>query len=478
MKTLAPMRWMVPAAVSVAVLGCAATPTPEEAAQAAAAAEEAARQARFDSQMVPFRAWERKFELASDRGDRAAMAESRAAMGFADRNARSMGIELGVEVELAQASAELDALTKGLEARDDAMRSIMMAEASAEDGEWSTVERLCAAAVSAMERAGDVIEPAEREANALRIAVMMEAMEESERLDEAFDAIEESLLAAQSRIARGQFDEAGTLLKSAAEATMKLSDSGDDDLEDVQELALLVAEDMKAAMGRAAKAADETVRADRAERVARGLEDEKERLTRRLLEAESALEQERGALAIARERNADFEAAREKASAAAAATARAIAALAAASDHLASDDASSWAGDAEALGAAAGTEGVDPGVRPFADALAARMQSAAARQAAVAAHAGALSPLIEAGDFDAARASVQAFRAAADAEALTAADRAWLKSLAEAGAVRLAQAEAARDERNRLVAIVASGIAGLLAAVVVVRFLLGRRKAA
>ena len=70
MKTLAPMRWMVPAAVSVAVLGCAATPTPEEAAQAAAAAEEAERQARFDSQMEPFRAWERKFELASDRGDR------------------------------------------------------------------------------------------------------------------------------------------------------------------------------------------------------------------------------------------------------------------------------------------------------------------------------------------------------------------------------------------------------------------------
>jgi hypothetical protein len=358
------------------------------------------------------------------------------------------------------------------------MRSIMMAEASAEDGEWSTVERLCAAAVSAMERAGDVIEPAEREANALRIAVMMEAMEESERLDDAFDAIEESLLAAQSRIARGQFDEAGTLLKSAAEATMKLSESGDDDLEDVQELALLVAEDMKAAMGRAAKAADETVRADRAERVARGLEDEKERLTRRLLEAESALEQERGALAIARERNADFEAAREKASAAAAATARAIAALAAASDHLASDDASSWAGDAEALGAAAGAAGVDPGVKPFADAQAARMQSAAARQAAVAAHAGALSPLIEAGDFDAARASVQAFRSAAAAEALAAADRAWLKSLAEAGAVRLAQAEAARDERNRLVAIVVSGVAGLLAAVVVVRFLLGRRKAA
>jgi hypothetical protein len=477
MKTIAPIRWMVPAALSVAVLGCAATPTPEEAAAAAAAAEEAARQERFDSQMAPFRAWERKFELASDRSDRAAMAEARAAMGFADRNARSMGIELGVEVELAQASADLDALTKGLEARDDAMRAIVMAEASAEDGEWSTVERLCGAAVAAMERAGDVIEPAEREANALRIAVMMEAMKESERLDDAFDAIEESLLAAQSRIARGQFDEAGALLKSAAEETMKLSGSGDDDLEDVQELALLVAEDMKAAMARAARAVEETERADRAEGVARGLEDEKERLTRRLLEAESALEQERGALAIARERIADFEAAREKSSTAAAATARAIAALAAASDHLASGDASSWAGDAEALGAAAGAAGVDPGTKPFADALAARMQSAAARQAAVAAHADALAPLIEAGDFDAARASVRSFRAAADAEALTGADRAWVRSLAEAQAVRLAQAEAARDERNRLVAIV-GGIAGLLAVVVVAQFLLGRRKAA
>lgn len=477
MKTLAPMRWMVPAALSVAVLGCATTPTPEEAAAAAAAAEEAARQERFDSQMVPFRAWQRKFDLASDRRDRPAMTEARAAMGFADRNARAMGIELGVEVDLAQANAELDALTTGLEARDDAMRAIVMAEASAEDGEWSTVERLCAAAVAAMERAGDVIEPAEREANALRIAVMMEAMQESERLDDAFDAIEESLLAAQSRIARGEFEEAGALLKSAADEAMKLSGSDDDDLEEVQELALLVAEDMKAAMARAAKAAEESARADRAEAVARRLEDEKERLTRQLLEAESALEQEHGALAIARERNADFEAAREQSSASAAATARAIAALAAASDHLASGDASSWAGDAEALGAAAGAAGVDPGIKPFADALAARMQSAAARQAAVAAHADALAPLIEAGDFDAARASVQSFRAAADAEALTGADRAWVRSLAEAQAVRLAQAEAARDERNRLVAIV-GGIAGLLAVVVVAQFLLGRRKAA
>lgn len=477
MKTLAPMRWMVPAALSVAVLGCATTPTPEEAAAAAAAAEEAARQERFDSQMVPFRAWQRKFDLASDRRDRPAMAEARAAMGFADRNARAMGIELGVEVDLAQANAELDALTTGLEARDDAMRAIVMAEASADDGDWSTVERLCASAVAAMERAGDVLEPAELEANALRIAVMVEAMKEAERLDEAFDAIEESLLAAQSRIARGEFEEAGALLKSAADEAMKLSGSDDDDLEEVQELALLVAEDMKAAMARAAKAAEETVRADRAERVARGLEDDKERLTRQLLEAESALEQERGALAIARERNADFEAGRETASAAAAATARAIAALAAATDHLASDDASSWAGDAESLGAAAGAAGVDPGVRPFADALAARMQSAAARQAAVAAHADALSPLIEAGDFDAARASVQAFRTAADAEVLKPSDRAWVKSLADAQAVRLAQAEAARDERNRLVAIV-GGAAALLAVVVVVQFVLGRRKAA
>jgi hypothetical protein len=76
---------------------------------------------------------------------------------------------------------------------------------------------------------------------------------------------------------------------------------------------------------------------------------------------------------------------------------------------------------------------------------------------------------------------VQAFRSAADAEALTAADRAWLKSLAEAGAVRLAQAEAARDERNRLVAIVggAAGlILGLLALALLLRFALGRRKAA
>jgi hypothetical protein len=477
MKTLAPMRWMVPAALSFAVLGCATTPTPEEAAAAAAAAEEAARQERFDSQMAPFRAWQRKFDLASDRRDRPAMAEARAAMGFADRNARAMGIELGVEVDLAQANAELDALTTGLEARDDAMRSIVMAEASAEDGEWSTVERLCAAAVAAMERAGDVIEPAELEANALRIAVMVEAMREAERIDEAFDAIEESLLAAQSRIARGEFEEAGALLKSAADEAMKRSGSDDDDLAEVQELALMVAEDMKAAMARAAKAAEEAARAARAEAVARRLEDEKERLTRQLLEAESALEQDRGALAIARERNTDFEAAREQASAAAAATARAIAALAAASDRLASDDASSWAGDAESLGGAVGAAGVDPGVKPFADALAARMQSAAARQAAVAAHAGALSPLIEAGDFDAARASVQAFRTAADAEGLSATDRAWVKSLAEAGAVRLAQAEAARDERNRLVAIV-GGAAALLAVVVAVQFLLGRRKAA
>ncbi|MFM9145677.1 MAG: hypothetical protein ACKORL_10045, partial [Phycisphaerales bacterium] len=352
-----------------------------------------------------------------------------------------------------------------------------MAEASAEDGDWSTVERLCTAAAAAMERAGDVMEPAEREANALRIAVMMEAMAESERLDEAFDAIEESLLAAQSRIARGQFEEAGALLKSAADAAMKLADADDDDLEEVQELALLVAEDMKAAMGRAAKAAEDAGRADRAEAVARRLEDEKERLTRRLLETESALENERGALAIAREKITDHEAAGEKSRAAAAATARALAALAAASEHLASDDASSWAGDAEALGDAAGADGVDATVKPFADALAARMQSAAARTAAVAAHADTLAPLIEAGDFDAARASVKAYRAAAQADGMTALDKAWVSGLATAQAARLAQAEAARDERNRLLAI-AGGVAMLLAVVVVVQFVLGRRKAA
>ena len=476
MKTLASMRWIAPAAISLAVMGCATTPSPEEVA-AAAAAEEAARQERFDSQMAPFRAWQRKFDSASDRRDRPAMAEARAAMGFADRNARAMGIELGVEVDLAQANAELDELTKGLAERDDAMRAIVMAEASAEDGEWSTVERLCTAAAAAMERAGDVIEPAEREANALRIAVMMEAMAESERLDEAFDAIEESLLSAQSRIARGQFEEAGALLKSAADAAMKLMDADDDDLEEVQELALLVAEDMKAAMARAAKAAEDAGRADRAEAVARRLEDEKEALTRRLLETESALENERGALAIAREKITDHEAADEKSRAAAAATARAIAALAAASEHLASDDASSWAGDAEALGAAAGADGVDAAVKPFADALAVRIQSAAARKAAVAAHADAMTPLIEAGDFDAARASVEAYRAAAQAEGMTALDKAWVSGLANAQAVRLAQAEAARDERNRLLAI-AGGVAALLGIVVVVQFVLGRRKAA
>ena len=476
MMTLASMRWIAPAAISLAVMGCVTTPSPEEVA-AAAAAEEAARQERFDSQMAPFRAWQRKFDSASDRRDRPAMAEARAAMGFADRNARAMGIELGVEVDLAQANAELDELTKGLAERDDAMRAIVMAEASAEDGEWSTVERLCTAAAAAMERAGDVIEPAEREANALRIAVMMEAMAESERLDEAFDDIEESLLSAQSRIARGQFEEAGTLLKSAADAAMKLMDADDDDLEEVQELALLVAEDMKAAMARAAKAAEDAVRADRAEAVARRLEDEKEKLTRRLLEADSALENDRAALTIAREKIADHEAAADAARAAAAATARAIAALAAASEHLASDDASSWAGDAEALGAAAGADGVDAGVKPFADALAARMRSAAARKAAVAAHADAMTPLIEAGDFDAARASVQAYRAAAEAEGLTALDKAWVSGLANAQAVRLAQAEAARDERNRLLAI-AGGVAALLAIAVVVQFVLGRRKAA
>jgi SWI/SNF-related matrix-associated actin-dependent regulator 1 of chromatin subfamily A len=477
MKIPATLRWFVPAAVSLAVLGCATTPTPEEAAAAAVAAEEAARQERFDSQMVPFRAWQRKFESASDRRDRPAMAEARAAMGFADRNARAMGIELGVEVDLAQANAELDALTKGLAERDDAMRAIVMAEASAEDGDWSTVERLCTAAAAAMERAGDFIEPAEREANALRIAVMMEAMAEYERLDDAFDAIEESLLAAQSRIARGQFEEAGALLKSAADAAMELADADDDDLEEVQELALLVAEDMKAAMARAAKAAEDAGRADRAEAVARRLEDEKEALTRRLLETESALENERGALAIAREKITDHEAAAEAGRAAAAATARAIAALAAASEHLASDDASSWAGDAEALGAAAGADGVDAAVKPFADALAVRIQSAAARKAAVAAHADAMTPLIEAGDFDAARASVEAYRAAAQAEGMTALDKAWVSGLASAQAVRLAQAEAARDERNRLLAI-AGGVAALLAIVVVVQFVRGRRKAA
>jgi len=477
MKTPATLRWFVPAAVSLAVLGCATTPTPEEAAAAAAAAEEAARQERFDSQMAPFRAWQQKFESASDRRDRAAMAEARAAMGFADRNARAMGIELGVEVDLAQANAELDALTKGLAERDDAMRAIVMAEASAGDGDWSTVERLCTAAAAAMERAGDVLEPAEREANALRIAVMMEAMAESERLDEAFDAIEESLLAAQSRIARGQFEEAGALLKSAADAAMKLTDADDDDLEEVQELALLVAEDMKAAMARAAKASEDAGRADRAEAVARRLEDEKERLTRRLLEADSALENERSALAISREKVTDHEAAADKARAAAAATARAIAVLAEASEHLASDDASRWAADAEALGAAAGADGVDAAVKPFADALAARMQSAAARKAAVAAHADAMTPLIEAGDFDAARASVEAYRAAAEADGMTALDKAWVSGLANSQAVRLAQAEAARDERNRLLAI-AGGVAMLLAIVVVVQFVLGRRKAA
>jgi hypothetical protein len=106
------------------------------------------------------------------------------------------------------------------------------------------------------------------------------------------------------------------------------------------------------------------------------------------------------------------------------------------------------------------------------------MQSAAARKAAVAAHADRLAPLIEAGDFDAARSSVEAYRAAAESDGMTALDKAWVSGLANAQAARLAQAEAARDERNRLVAIVASGIAGFLTAVVVVRFLLGRRKAA
>jgi SWI/SNF-related matrix-associated actin-dependent regulator 1 of chromatin subfamily A len=258
---------------------------------------------------------------------------------------------------------------------------------------------------------------------------------------------------------------------------MELADADDDDLEEVQELALLVAEDMKAAMARAAKAAEDAGRADRAEAVARRLEDEKEALTRRLLETESALENERGALAIAREKITDHEAAAEAGRAAAAATARAIAALAAASEHLASDDASSWAGDAEALGAAAGADGVDAAVKPFADALAVRIQSAAARKAAVAAHADAMTPLIEAGDFDAARASVEAYRAAAQAEGMTALDKAWVSGLASAQAVRLAQAEAARDERNRLLAI-AGGVAALLAIVVVVQFVLGRRKAA
>ena len=69
MMTLATMRWIAPAAISLAVMGCATTPSPEEVA-AAAAAEEAARQERFDSQMAPFRAWQQKFESASDRRDR------------------------------------------------------------------------------------------------------------------------------------------------------------------------------------------------------------------------------------------------------------------------------------------------------------------------------------------------------------------------------------------------------------------------
>ncbi|MFM8785393.1 MAG: hypothetical protein ACKOFI_09660, partial [Phycisphaerales bacterium] len=129
MKTPATLRWFVPAAVSLAVLGCATTPTPEEAAAAAAAAEEVARQERFDAQMAPFRAWQQKFESASDRRARPAMAEARAAMGFADRNARAMGIELGVEVDLAQANAELDALTKGLAELDAHGPGIAVGEA-------------------------------------------------------------------------------------------------------------------------------------------------------------------------------------------------------------------------------------------------------------------------------------------------------------------------------------------------------------
>jgi hypothetical protein len=60
---------------------------------------------------------------------------------------------------------------------------------------------------------------------------------------------------------------------------------------------------------------------------------------------------------------------------------------------------------------------------------------------------------------------------------MTALDKAWVSGLASAQAVRLAQAEAARDERNRLLAI-AGGVAALLAIVVVVQFVLGRRKAA
>ncbi|MFM8731075.1 MAG: hypothetical protein ACKOGJ_00915, partial [Phycisphaerales bacterium] len=128
-----------------------------------------------------------------------------------------------------------------------------------------------------------------------------------------------------------------------------------------------------------------------------------------------------------------------------------------------------------------GADGVDATVEPFADALVARMQSAAARQSAIAAHADAIGQLVDKGEFQVARVSVAAFLAAANSEALTAADRAWVSSLANAQAARLAQAEAARDERNRVVAIVGGAgalLSVLLAAVVVVQIVAGRRKAA